>query len=530
MRPLSYLSVCSGIEAATVAWEPLGWQPAAFAQFDPEHDYSRGPDFASRVLGARFPLVPNLGDITRYQEWPDLAVDVLVGGTPCQSFSIAGLREGLGDERGNLMLVYAAIARRYRPSWLAWENVPGVLSSDDGRDFASLLGLLSGRRVTVPRGGWRSAGVVEGIASAYGLAWRVLDAQHVRVDGLGRAVPQRRRRVFLVGYLGDWCRAGAVLFEREGLHGNSAPRRQAREGIAGTLAGGARVRGGFSLDDISLAAALTASDGGVSGKDGIHGRLVPEVANPLTARMHERVNTTMDEGQTMVAHALRAEGFDASEDGTGRGTPIIPVRLYDTTATLDASYGRLQGASGQDLNHGHSHLIPIAFDTTQITHPENRSNPRPGDACHPLSASAHPPAIAFNARQDPVPSVGHTGPLDTDSMTQCIAMSVSIRGREGGGTIELGDDAAMTLRASQGGGDKPHALIGHNGGPPIWRVRRLTPRECERLQGYPDDYTLISVNGKPAADGPRYKALGNSMAVNVMRWLGRRIELVRAIP
>ena len=135
---LSYLSVCSGIEAATMAWHPLGWKPVAFSQFDPDHK-GKGLDFASAVLNFHYPDVPNLGDMTKYRDWPDANVDVLVGGTPCQSFSVAGLRAGLDDERGNLMLVYGAIARRYRPRWLAWENVPGVLSDDGGRSFAGLL-------------------------------------------------------------------------------------------------------------------------------------------------------------------------------------------------------------------------------------------------------------------------------------------------------------------------------------------------------------------------------------------------------
>lgn len=216
---MRYLSVCSGIEAATQAWAPLGWQPVAFSEIEP---------FPSAVLAHHYPSVPNWGDMTRFEEWPDAAVDVLCGGTPCQDFSVAGLGAGLDGARGGLMLTYGAIARRYRPRWLVWENVPGVLSNDRGRAFASLLGLLSGRRVEVPAGGWQSAGVVEGIPGAYGLAWRVLDAQFVRTRRFPHAVPQRRRRVWIVGYLGDWRRAAAVLFDRESLSGNPPPRR--REG------------------------------------------------------------------------------------------------------------------------------------------------------------------------------------------------------------------------------------------------------------------------------------------------------------
>lgn len=198
-----YGSVCSGIEAATVAWHPLGWEPAFFAEIEP---------FPSAVLSHHYPHVPNFGDMTKFVNWPDATINLLVGGTPCQSFSVAGLRRGMADPRGNLTLTYLAVADRYRPEWLVWENVPGVLSSNRGRDFGAFLGGLG--------------------ELGYGFAYRVLDAQHVRVDGFGRAVPQRRRRVFVVGYLGSWRPAAAVLLERESLCGNSAPRREAEEDAA----------------------------------------------------------------------------------------------------------------------------------------------------------------------------------------------------------------------------------------------------------------------------------------------------------
>ncbi|WP_423221100.1 DNA cytosine methyltransferase [Burkholderia multivorans] len=410
-----YGSVCSGIEAASVAWSPLGWQTAFVSEIEP---------FPSAVLAHHYPTVPNLGDMTKFKEWPDAAIDLLVGGTPCQSFSVAGLRKGLADPRGNLMLTYLAIAKRYAPRWLVWENVPGVLSSNGGRDFGTFLGGLA--------------------ELGYGFAYRVLDAQFF-------GIPQRRRRVFVVGHLGDWRRAAAVLFERESLLGHPAPRREPRQGVAPTLS--ARTRGGGGLGtDFEC-------DGG------------------------------------LISHSLRGEGFDASEDGTGRGTP----------------------------------LVPVPFDSTQITSTTNRSHPRAGDPCHPLAAAAHPPAIAFDCKASgqngfgvgeiasTMRSMGHANSHQNGGGH--LAVAVNIRGREGGGTAELSGDIATALRASQGGGDKLHALTGS-------AVRRLTPRECERLQGFPDDYTLINVRGKPAADGPRYKALGNSMAIPVMSWLGQRIQMV----
>jgi DNA (cytosine-5)-methyltransferase 1 len=194
---MKYGSVCSGVEAATAAWHPLGWEPQWFSEIE---------KFPSAVLAHHYPDVPNLGDMTQFTEWKDDPIDLLVGGTPCQSFSVAGLRKGLDDPRGNLMLTYLAIAERNKPRWLVWENVPGVLSSNRGRDFGTFLAALG--------------------KIGYGFAYRVLDAQYF-------GVAQRRRRVFVVGYLGDWRRAAAVLFERESLSGHPAPSRE-----AGQVSGG----------------------------------------------------------------------------------------------------------------------------------------------------------------------------------------------------------------------------------------------------------------------------------------------------
>lgn len=456
---MNYLSVCSGIEAATVAWHPLGWKPFAFAEIE---------KFPSAVLAHHYPSIPNLGDMTKFKDWPDADVDVLVGGTPCQSFSVAGLRKGLADPRGNLCLTYLAIADKYRPEWLLWENVPGVLSSDGGRDFGAFLGGLG--------------------QLGYGWSYRVLDAQYVRVDGFGRAVPQRRRRVFVVGNLRDWRRSAAVLFERESLQGHTPPRRQAGQRVAPTIS--ARPTGGGGLGtDFDLDGGLVPSTGDVSHclNAGGMGRQDYETETVIA-----------------VAHALRAEGFDASEDGTGRGTP----------------------------------LVPIAFDTTQITSKANRSQPQPGDPCHPLAAGAHAPCIAFSAKdhggdasENVSPTLragGFTSSHANAGVMPAVAWAigshagaadadVSNRSHESGGPVGLGiqEELAHSLRSGR------TQSVGT-----AWAVRRLTPRECERLQGFPDGYTDVPWRNKNwTPDGPRYKALGNSMAVNVMRWIGRRIEL-----
>ncbi len=426
---MRYGSVCSGIESATVAWHPLGWKPQFFAEVD---------KFPSAVLAHHYPDVPNLGDFTTIGEGDAGPIDLLVGGTPCQSFSVAGKRLGLDDPRGNLALEYLALAGRLRPAWLVFENVPGLLSSDEGRDFGAFLGAL--------------------VECGYGWAYRVIDAQYVRVDGYPRAVPQRRRRVLLVGYLGDWRPAAAVLLEPEGLRGDSPPRREAGKGIAPTIAsrpsGGGGLGTYFDCDGGLVANAVTC--------DQRHA--YPEqnrgtvVAHSLNAKGGSgRVD---GESETFVAHTLSAEGFDASEDGTGRGTPIIPI--------LEA--GARTGKSTDDPRAG-------------------AGIGEPGDPMFSLqSGKQH--AVAFT----------------------CSANS-------GGFAWER--DVSPTLDTF-----RPTELNNIQKGVRIGRsVRRLTPRECERLQGFPDDYTLIPYRGKQAADGPRYKALGNAMAIPMMRWIGARIAL-----
>ncbi len=208
---MKYGSVCSGIEAASVAWEPLGWEPVFFSEIEA---------FPRAVLKHRFPNVPCHGDFTTINRDSYAAIDVLVGGTPCQDFSLAGLRAGLDGDRGNLSLEFGKLLGRLRPQWFCWENVPGVFSSAGGADFAGILGMFTGRSIEVPADGWKNSGVVQGIQSAYSVAWRVLDAQYA-------GVPQHRRRVFVVGCLGaDWRRPLAVLLERHSLSGDSPPSRK----------------------------------------------------------------------------------------------------------------------------------------------------------------------------------------------------------------------------------------------------------------------------------------------------------------
>jgi DNA (cytosine-5)-methyltransferase 1 len=349
---------------------PLGWECSFLSEIEP---------FPCAVLAQHYPNTPNLGDFTQIEAPHVGAIDLLIGGTPCQDFSVAGLRAGMGGERGKLTTEFVSLAHRLRPRWVVWENVPGVLSIDGGRAFGTFLGALG--------------------KCGYGFAYRVLDAQYF-------GVPQRRRRVFVVGYLGDWRRATAVLLEQDSLRGHSPPSRETRQIASALTANGVGAGGG--PDDNSA--------------QGNH-----LVAAPLTHSPY--ADNEAQESRLVVSHTLRVEGFDASEDGTGRGIPLIPV-------------------------------------------------------------------VAWTER-----------------------------GRKDGRSAEYQNELAYRLRnPGQGGGGSSRGSVSHAGA-----VRRLTPRECERLQGFPDDYTAVPYRGKPAADGPRYRALGNSMAVPVIKWLGERMEMVDSL-
>ena len=506
-EPIRYVSVCAGIEAWTVASEGLGYQAVAYAEID---------KFASAVLAHRFGsnlpgeapsqgAPPNVGDFTRLIEDEALRaslgrVDLLVGGTPCQAFSFAGKRLSLADARGNLTLAFAVLmhelARSHGLRNAVWENVPGVLSTPDNA-FGCFLGALVGHDAPIPapRGRkWPDAGMVVGPWAR--VAWRVLDAQYF-------GLAQRRERVLLVVDLGGGADPAAVLFEPQSLQGNSPPRREKGEGLAATV---------------------TASAGGCSGKDGIAGRVVGEaygggnrsgaidVAATLTAK-GQRIDF---EVETFITHTLRGEGFDASEDGTGRGTPLIPVALRGHSEYGDGL--PCLRAEGGDAGGGSEALI--AFDARQ---PDVLIY---GDMTGPLDTDGHSTAIAFSCKdhgadagEDIAPTLramGH-GESHPNAGGQ-VAVAYDLRGREGGAQFEGPHDTA-NIRAANGGSSRSYVAE-------TWAVRRLTPPECARLQGFPDDHSRIPWRGKPAEqcpDGPQYKTYGNSMATKKMRWLARRL-------
>ena len=477
---MKYLSLCSGIEAATVAWHPLGWEAVAYSEIE---------RFPSEVLAHHYPSTPNLGDMTKFKEWNfESDVDLLVGGTPCQSFSVAGLRKGLDDPRGNLMLTYLAIADKYRPRWLVWENVPGVLSSNGGKDFGVFLGALG--------------------ELGYGFAYRILDAQYF-------GVAQRRRRVFVVGYLGDWRAAAAVLFERHSLQGHPAPSREKREDPAKCLTRGANQRYDFETEDL--------------------------IAQPIVVD-----RAAFNQGAN-AQYKFRAEHSETMDSLVARGPHAVlqPIPIHDQATRHAGKNGEKTMGKGNGLGVGHPgepmntltkgdrHAVaqPIPLNSMNcFRSPDADASTgcgigEAGEAMFTITkANSHAVAqpIAFSGCDDGMDTQINVTPTMRVAGNAQGNLAVAVGTDLYNGAIT--GEVACTM--STHGGD------GNGTGPTVMQamaVRRLTPVECERLQGFPDSYTDIKSKDKPTPDGPRYKALGNSMAVPVMAWIGQRIEQVEAI-
>lgn len=446
---LRFLSVCSGIEAASVAWHPLGWKAVAFSEIE---------KFPSAVLAHHYPDVPNLGDFTKIDTKTLGRVDILAGGTPCQAFSVAGLRQSLADARGNLSLEFVRLAHELAANNglrnVVWENVVGVLSTKDNAFGCFLAGLVGANSPIEPprRGKWARHGMVSGPKGR--AAWAVKDGQFF-------GVAQRRRRVLVVADFGNGADPAAVLFEPESMFRDTPPSREAGKDVAPTIAsrptGGGGLGTDFDLDGGLVQAAVAYGGNRTSGPidvspslaahPGPHGRQNFE----SEAFIVKAVSVTGD-----VAHTQKAEGADASEDGTGRGTPIIAFSAKDYGADASFDVAPTLRAGGHSGSHQNGGVMPAV-------------------------------AFAENSRAE-----------------------VRLEGGDG-----------QTVGCIGAGGGKPG-----QGYPAVLTsaVRRLTPVECERLQGFPDGYTDIPWRGKPTSpDGPRYKALGNSWAVPKFVWLGQRI-------
>jgi DNA (cytosine-5)-methyltransferase 1 len=428
---MRYLSVCSGIEAATVAWHHMGWEAVGYSEIE---------KFPSQVLAHHYPKVPNLGDMTKFKEWDIGTIDLLVGGTPCQSFSVAGLRKGMADPRGNLALTYCAILDKFKPKWFVWENVPGVLSSGGGRDFGSFLGAVA--------------------QLGYGFAYRVLDAQYF-------GVAQRRKRVFVVGCLGDWRSAAAVLFERESLCGDIKKSRKKKENIT------TFVESSFGAFREDTTGGTTKASGGVLGggsetiavvyeNHGTDSRIKPvDVCPTVTSRWGTGGNNVplVNKTISIQGNLIGRDKGDPQGIGVAENAPMYTLNATDVHGVAQPIVLMDQGGS----------VMNVMQDGTVGTLRRETHGHEPVVIAPTLTASNDP----------------SRSPQSTEVTNQVAAVYAS-----------------------------------------NMAVRRLTPVECERLQGFPDNYTDIQLKGKPTPDGPRYKALGNSMAVPVMRWIGERINMV----
>lgn len=663
--PLKYLSICSGIEAATVAWHGFGWEPIAFSEID---------KFPSAVLTAHYPDVPNLGDMAAYAEWPEemlAEVDLLVGGTPCQAFSVAGKRESLGDDRGNLSLVFCNLYHRINeirrangrpPAIVVWENVPGVLSTKDNAFGCFIAGIMGLDEAIEPeKGKWHKAGFLSG--EAFRVGYRVLDAQYF-------GVAQRRRRVFLVAMprelvesLGERACPSEILSLRESVLGDPPSRGAAWQGSSR-----------------ATAASLTSSGRGVERPGESRGQddvvvSCPATARTLTQRMHKGFDSTLD-SQTPVISFHPTRDVINSEDGSthaigcgstgGCCTQAVAFKPShftrgkdgkpsDVTAPLSADAdkgdqdtviafkpGQSEAAGAtfttdefsptlQGQNNGSTAVPAVAFtkakraqsntddeswvqgdvaptqnqfdvgdtrattvvaftqntrdevrqingdgqiagalaansgmkQTNYLAFKESQSGTRLGDVHATIDANkgsrrqegvvfqgftysgySNQPAWMTGERTDCLPSSGHSdgshqgvgvvcgfSPLQGGRSMPVTPESPTLEAGTGNkapavafsqnqlGEVRTNDQVMGTVNTNQNASGRNTPMVYQT-----MQVRRLTPTECEFLQGFPAGYTDVVYRNKPAADGPRYRALGNSMAVPCMWWLGNRIR------
>ena len=572
--------MCSGIEAASVAWHSLGWTPVGFSEIEP---------FPCAVLAHHFPKVTNYGDMSKFRDWSIRAgdIDLLVGGTPCQSFSVAGLRQGLKDPRGNLMLTFLAIAEHLKPKWILWENVPGVLSSNGGRDFASFLGALG--------------------QLGYGFAYRVLDAQWCRTHGHPRAVPQRRRRVFVVGCLGDQRSAAKVLFESESLQRYSAKSKATRQGTSadveeGVGSGSEVVKHNASFTSSSFAQFTECDNISTlrAGGGDLGGGSESLIVGPICAVMAKQVSNYIVQANQLIpcwwdgentASTLtksNASGAQRMPDKDNFGAVLQPV-IFTKAKRAQSTTDNETWVEGVVAPTQNAFDVGDVRATTAIlfeNHPNDSRVTGPHDVAPSCvsrygTGGGNVPLVipiqdsrVIEKNQNGIGVGNETSPAYTIDQTgaQAVAIAIPIMpqamqaegwrvgkenqdGRGNGLGVGKDGDPCPTLdrsavpavavvgqvdwrTANNDQGQVSQTLktdLAHQSGPclavaPTMQVRRLTPKECERLQGFPDGWTAIPWKKKSAddcPDGPRYKALGNSMAVNCMEWIGERINAIQ---
>lgn len=483
---MKYASVCSGVEAASLAWMPLGWEAVWFSEIEP---------FPCAVLRHRFPKVPNLGDMTKirvetlengdqnyYGDNGTVAVvpggvDLLVGGTPCQGFSVAGKQGGLEDDRSVLCLTFVRLLKEMRPRFFVWENVPGVLSTAGGADFFEFI-----RQIT---------------ESGYCCAWRILDAQYVRVDGFPRAVPQRRRRMFVVGCLGaDWELPATILFEPQSLLGNNPPR---------------RVKGKGFTSDVE--------------------RSVGAADRPLDST---GVNPTLNQSsaQSGTIGGSNQELFSQNFNGlvqecivlNDQGGSVMNVEEKGTAGCLPAN------------THGNEQIVCVHGAETPMFNLEGRANAVTANHNGLENCIIHDiPVVDMGAGKSSCSVSINLSPTlaTTHGGEPAVAIAENIIGRQlhtGGNGPGFQEGLAYTQNTCGVMGVAVNNKGEYQNTPyKNATVRRLLPIETERLMGFPDNWTKIPWKGKPVEecpDSPRYKACGNSMCVNVMRWIGKRIDTI----
>jgi DNA (cytosine-5)-methyltransferase 1 len=427
----------------------MGWKPVGFSEIE---------KFPSQVLAHHYPQVTNFGDMTKYKEWNiNEPIGLLVGGTPCQSFSVAGLRKGLDDPRGNLALTYVGILDKFRPKWCVWENVPGVLSSGNGRDFGAFLGALG--------------------ELGYGWAYRVLDAQNF-------GVAQRRRRVFVVGCLGGWESAAKVLFESESLSGDIKQSRKTRQEAANSFIP-------------SVVGTLDTECGGgrKAHQSVMSGHFIPTFWNG--GQTAETITCTSDDQRMPDKNRFQAVIQAYENHGTDSRIKEIAI-----SPTVTARWG----TGGNN--------VPLAMQGNLIGRDKGGPNGigvSDSNTMYTLTKTdVHAVVTGFNsnARPDEMKFLKEQSNTLTTSQNSAVFCDTY------NGTIQ--GNVAATMTADMAGPTHSGPKVMQN-----MAVRRLTEVECERLQGFPDDYTNIKEN---CPSGARYKALGNSMAVPVMRWIGERIN------
>jgi DNA (cytosine-5)-methyltransferase 1 len=636
---MKFLSICSGIEAASVAFAPLGWKAAAFSEIEP---------FPNAVLAHHYPDIQNLGDMTKFKSWPDqifIDSDLIVGGPPCQAFSVAGQRKGLEDDRGNITLIYVELINHadeiraingLPPVVVVYENVPGLLS-DKSNAFGSFLGSLSGEDEALEPSGkkWTNAGVVLGPERS--IAWRTLDAQYF-------GLAQRRKRIFLVGSARDGFDPAEVLFEFEGLRRDSAPSREAGKEVAGTIA----ARTGVSRNNDSecvttnrMVAFGEHSDDGTA--SAMKARDYKDATDLIAyagtvGTLDRECGTSKLNHQTCVAgHIIPAVAYSIREDAsadTFSATPLDvanaiqahqpsvqshhaqvfiaqTIPIHDSATRFSGKRGDKQdgkgnglgigdpGAPMNTLTKGDRHAVAYSFDALSsnsmksgnplsgcrqvdvskcldTTTPEPSKNQGGIAVLQPVSTYSTP-AIGSIVADDLASTMTRNTGAGGETQNPAYVVQPMVLMDQGGSVMSVMQDGTVgTLRRETHGheplvmafsgqmsepqvdtemtqtlGAKNPMAVMHPVAPTLtasndpsrspqstevtnqvaavhaasMAVRRLTPTECERLQGFPDGYTNIPWRKQPESpDGPRYKALGNSWAVPVARWVGQRIK------